>query len=62
LLVDSLLTFSFVLICAISVLGLILGAVALFYGLYIIALKIVKPNEPAGWTTLMVVLLFVSAF
>ena len=62
LLVDSLLAFSFVPIRAISVLGLSLGAVALLYGLYVIGLKIASPNEPAGWTTLMVVLLFVSAF
>ena len=62
LLVDSLLAFSFVPIRAISVLGLGLGATALLYGLYVIALKIASPNEPAGWTTLMVVLLFVSAF
>lgn len=57
--VDSLLAFSFV---PISVLGLGLGATALFYGLYVIALKIASPNEPAGWTTLMVVLPFVSVF
>jgi len=62
LLVDSLLAFSFVPIRAISVLGLSLGATALLYGLYVIALKIARPDEPAGWTTLMVVLLFVSAF
>ena len=62
LLVDSLLAFSFVPIRAISVLGLSLGLVALLYGIYVIALKITHPNEPAGWTTLMVVLLFVSAF
>jgi len=62
LLVDSLLAFSFLPIRAISVLGLSLGAVALLYGFYVIALKIASPNEPAGWTTLMVVLLFVSAF
>ena len=62
LLVDSLLAFSFVPIRAISVLGLGLGATALLYGLYVIALKIASPDEPAGWTTLMVVLLFVSAF
>ena len=62
LLVDSLLAFSFVPIRAISVLGLGLGASALFYGLYVIGLKIARPDEPAGWTTLMVVLLFVSAF
>ena len=62
LLVDSLLSFSFVPIRAISVLGFSLGLVALLYGLYVIALKITSPDEPAGWTTLMVVLLFVSAF
>ncbi|WP_046246680.1 glycosyltransferase family 2 protein [Hymenobacter terrenus] len=62
LLVDSLLAFSFVPIRAISALGLSLGAIALMYGLYVIALKIARPDEPAGWTTLMVVLLFVSAF
>ena len=62
LLVDSLLAFSFVPIRAISVLGLSLGAIALLYGFYVIVLKIVRPSEPAGWTTLMVVLLFVSAF
>ena len=62
LLVDSLLAFSFVPIRAISVLGLGLGVIALIYGLYVIALKIARPAEPAGWTTLMVVVLFVSAF
>ncbi|MET4075368.1 glycosyltransferase family 2 protein [Hymenobacter sp. UYCo722] len=62
LLVDSLLAFSFVPIRAISVLGLGLGLTALLYGLYVIGLKITHPNEPAGWTTLMVVLLIVSAF
>ena len=62
LLIDSLLAFSYFPIRAISVAGLSLGVIALVYGLYIIALKFVNPNEPAGWTTLMVVLLFVSAF
>ncbi|WP_210519780.1 glycosyltransferase family 2 protein [Hymenobacter terricola] len=62
LFIDSLMAFSFVPIRAISVLGLGLGAIALVYGLYVIILKIIAPNEPAGWTTLMVVLLFVSAF
>ena len=62
LLIDSLLAFSFVPIRAISVLGLGLGLIALIYGFYVIALKITHPDEPAGWTTLMVVMLFVSAF
>ena len=62
LLIDSLLAFSFVPIRAISVMGLSLGVVALLYGLYVIVLRFVSPNEPAGWTTIMVVLLVVSAF
>ena len=62
LLIDSLLAFSFVPIRAISAVGLGLGGVALLYGLYIIGLRLVSPAEPQGWTTLMVVLLFVSAF
>lgn len=62
LLIDSLLSFSFFPIRAISVVGLLLGFVALIYGLYIIGLKIFDPQGPTGWTTLMVVLLFVSAF
>lgn len=62
LLIDSLLSFSFFPIRAISVVGLLLGVVALIYGIYIIGLKVLDPQGPPGWTTLMVVLLFVSAF
>ena len=62
LLIDSLLAFSFVPIRAISVVGLSLGLVALVYGAYIILLRLTTSNEPQGWTTLMVVILFVSAF
>jgi len=62
LLIDSLLAFSFIPIRAISAVGLGLGLTALLYGLYIIGLRLVSPAEPQGWTTLMVVLLFVSAF
>ena len=62
LFIDSLMAFSFVPIRAISGLGLGLGAIALLYGLYVILLKITHPDEPAGWTTLMVVMLVVSAF
>ncbi|MCC3158804.1 glycosyltransferase family 2 protein [Hymenobacter sp. 15J16-1T3B] len=62
LLIDSLLSFSYFPVRAISAVGLGLGMIALLYGLYIIALRLVSPDEPQGWTTLMVVLLFVSAF
>ena len=62
LFIDSILAFSFFPVRAISVLGLGLGATALFYGLYIILLKLFSPQGPPGWTALMVVVLFVSAF
>ncbi|RAK65772.1 glycosyltransferase family 2 protein [Hymenobacter edaphi] len=62
LLIDSLLSFSYFPVRAISAVGLGLGLVALLYGLYIIGLRLVGPDEPQGWTTLMVVVLFVSAF
>ncbi|MCC2547927.1 glycosyltransferase family 2 protein [Hymenobacter sp. BT175] len=59
---DSFVSFSFFPIRAISVTGILLGIVALGYGLYLTALKLFGAQEPAGWTMLMVVLLFVSAF
>ena len=62
LLIDSLLSFSFFPIRAISGLGLGLGLVALLYGVYIIGLKLLGSSEPEGWTALMVVVLFVAAF
>lgn len=62
LLIDSLLSFSYFPIRAISVVGIVLGTVALLYGLYVIGLKIFAPQGPEGWTALMVVVLFVSAF
>lgn len=62
LFIDSLLSFSYFPIRAISVIGLLLGLTALLYGLYVIGLKIFAPQGPAGWTTLMVVVLFISAF
>ena len=62
LFIDSILAFSFFPVRAISVLGLLLGAVAVIYGLYVIVLRVFEPQGPPGWTTLMVVVLFVSAF
>jgi len=62
LLIDSLLSFSYFPIRAISALGLGLGGVAMLYGLYVIVLKFFSKGEPEGWTTLMVVILFVAAF
>lgn len=62
LFIDSLLSFSYFPIRAISVVGLLLGGIAIIYGLYVIGLGIFAPQSPTGWTTLMVVVLFVSAF
>lgn len=62
LFIDSLLSFSFFPIRVISVVGLLLGFAALLFGIYTIGLHIFAPQGPAGWTTLMVVVLFVSAF
>lgn len=62
LLIDSVMAFSYFPIRAISVLGITLGVGALFYALYIIGLKALGDIDVEGWTTLMLVLLFVSAF
>ncbi|MDU0370366.1 glycosyltransferase family 2 protein [Hymenobacter endophyticus] len=62
LFIDSILAFSFFPIRAISVLGVGMGIVALLYGLYILGVKVFGGIEVEGWTTLMLVLLFVSAF
>jgi dolichol-phosphate mannosyltransferase len=62
LFLDSFLSFSFLPIRLISTFGISLGGVALLYGLYLVVLRLSGVEEPAGWTMLMVVLLFVSAF
>ncbi|GAA4372996.1 glycosyltransferase family 2 protein [Hymenobacter koreensis] len=62
LFVDSLLAFSFFPVRAISVLGLLLGLSAMSYGLFLLVLRLTGAPEPEGWTALMLVLLFVSAF
>ncbi|GAA3951302.1 glycosyltransferase family 2 protein [Hymenobacter algoricola] len=62
LFIDSILAFSFFPIRAISVLGLIMGSVALLYGFYILINKAVGRIDVEGWSALMVVVLFVSAF
>ena len=62
LLIDSILSFSFFPIRAISVIGIILGIIAFLYGVYLIILRMLGNIEVEGWTALMVVLLFVSSF
>lgn len=62
LFIDSLLSFSFFPIRAISVIGLILGIGAFLYGLFILLMRLIGNIEVEGWSALMVVLLFVSSF
>jgi dolichol-phosphate mannosyltransferase len=60
--IDSFIAFSFFPIRAISVLGLALGLIALLYAFAVIIARITGWIEVEGWTAMMVVLLFVSAF
>jgi dolichol-phosphate mannosyltransferase len=63
LLIDSLLSFSYFPIRAISVIGISLGIGAFLYGLYIIISRVFFGSiDVEGWSALMVVLLFVSSF
>jgi len=62
LFIDSILSFSFFPIRLISIMGMMLGGVAIIYGLYILLMKALGNISAEGWTTLMVVVLFVSAF
>ncbi len=62
LFIDSFVSFSFFPIRALSVTGLVLGGLALLYGLFIIIARIAGWVPIQGWSTLMVVILFVSAF
>lgn len=62
LLIDSLLAFSFFPVRAITVSGLVLGGIALIYAFYILAAKLIGAVQVPGWTALMLVVLFVSAF
>lgn len=63
LLIDSFIAFSFVPIRSISAIGLLLGTLALLYGMFILVGRVTGfiPRVD-GWSSLMVVVLFVSAF
>ncbi len=60
--IDSFVAFSFFPLRMISVSGIFLGLIALLYGFFIIIAKIIGWEDSAGWSSLMVVLLFVSSF
>jgi polyisoprenyl-phosphate glycosyltransferase len=63
LLIDSFIAFSFVPIRSISAIGLGLGVLALLYGLFVLLGRLMGfVPRVDGWSSLMAVLLFVSAF
>ena len=62
LFVDSILSFSYFPIRAISAIGLLLGVAAFCYGLFIIYARISGKVAVEGWSAIMVLLLFVSSF
>ena len=62
LLIDSFIAFSFLPIRIISILGLGLGILATLYACILIVLRLTGIITVEGWTAIMVVILFVSAF
>lgn len=62
LFVDSFVSFSFFPIRAITSLGFLLGIAALLYGCVVIFARLTGLIDAEGWSSLMLVLLFVSSF
>jgi glycosyltransferase involved in cell wall biosynthesis len=62
LFIDSFVSFSFIPLRMISVTGLLLGTVAMIYGIFIIAARLMGDISIRGWSAMMVTFLFVSAF
>lgn len=62
LFVDSFVSFSFFPIRAITTLGFILGFCALTYGLVVVIARLSGLIDSEGWSSLMLVILFVSSF
>ncbi|MDW8302002.1 MAG: glycosyltransferase, partial [Bacteroidia bacterium] len=62
LFIDSFVSFSFFPIRLISATGLILGGIAFLYGVFLFIAKLMGKISLSGWTSLMLVLLFVSSF
>jgi polyisoprenyl-phosphate glycosyltransferase len=60
LFIDSFLAFSYFPIRTMSVLGLIVSAASFIYGIVLILLKVIMDTDIQGWTSLMVVVLFMS--
>ena len=62
LFVDNFVAFSYLPIRMITVLGLFLSGISIIYAISIIYQRCIGNIEVEGWTTMMIVLLFVSSF
>lgn len=62
LFIDSFVSFSFFPIRAISVVGIFLGITAFLYGIFVIVARFSGIVQLSGWSSMMVVFLFVSSF
>ena len=62
LFIDSFFSFSYAPVRFISALGVVLSVIAVIYAVVIVVLRVNGEIELTGWSTLMVVLLFLSAF
>jgi len=62
LFIDSFVGFSYLPLRLISISGITLGLLAFTYGLYIIIARLLGIVDIEGWSTLMVVILFIAAF
>ena len=62
LFIDSFFSFSYAPIRMVSILGIVLSIVAIVYAAMIVGLRLAGQIELTGWATMMVVLLFLSAF
>lgn len=61
-LIDSFVSFSFFPIRMISIVGMLLGAGAFLYGLFILIAKLTGHIQVEGWSAMMITFLFVSSF
>jgi dolichol-phosphate mannosyltransferase len=60
--IDSFVSFSFLPLRIISILGLSLGLIAMVYAGFLLSEKFINGIEVQGWTSIMVTLLFIGSF
>ncbi len=60
--IDSFVSFTYVPLRMISILGLVLSVIALFYAAMVIAARLRSGIPVEGWSSLVIILLFVSSF